>query len=160
MGSLALVNITRLWPLWNLSVHVWSGRSPDIENVKYVVVCAGPSLLPQLSCYSLLGVSVTGNEPPVTLPWRGGWGGGRNDLQRSTEQPFPLSTDPHFRDEMSNKIVNRWIKCDTFIWSKTTPRWKELLIYETTWINLKNIMLRERCPYKRLNPYYFIYRKL
>ena len=50
---------------------------------------------------------------------------------------------------MPTKIVNRWINCDIFIWSKTTPHWKELLILEATWINLKNIMPRERCPFRR-----------
>ena len=41
----ASLGITPLWPLRKLSMHVWSGRSPDFENEKYAV-WAGPSLLP------------------------------------------------------------------------------------------------------------------
>ena len=41
------LNITLLWSPRNVSVHVWSGRSPHFENQKYVI-WAEPSLLPQL----------------------------------------------------------------------------------------------------------------
>ena len=41
------LNIILLWSPRNLSVHVWSGRSPHFENQKYVF-WAEPSLLPQL----------------------------------------------------------------------------------------------------------------
>ena len=42
-GRTSLV-ITLLWPPRNLSVHVWSGRSPDFDNEKYGV-WVGPSLI-------------------------------------------------------------------------------------------------------------------
>ena len=37
-------DITPLWPPRRLSVHVWSGKSPDFENEQHEV-WAGPSLL-------------------------------------------------------------------------------------------------------------------
>ena len=56
MGRASL-GITSLWPPRRLSGHVWLGKSPGLEKEKYVI-WTGPSLLPQLFCYSSLGVLV------------------------------------------------------------------------------------------------------
>ena len=53
------------------SAYVWSGRSPDSENKKYVV-WAGPSPLSECPAVLILEFRSAGNEPLIALPWRVG----------------------------------------------------------------------------------------
>ena len=50
-------------------MHVWSGKSPDFKNEKYVV-WQGPASPLNCPATLILDFQSTGNESPVTLPCR------------------------------------------------------------------------------------------
>lgn len=59
------------------SAYVWLGRSPDLENEKYVV-WAGPAASLSCPAVPILEFQATGSESPMALA--GGSGGGRAPL--------------------------------------------------------------------------------